>query len=188
MHLETRPTALPGCLELRPPRHADARGLFVKTFHADTFAALGLPTTWAEQFYSHSAAGVLRGLHFQTPPHAHDKLVTCLQGRVWDVVLDLRLGSPTYGRHAVVELSAELGNELFIPAGLAHGFCTLQGTATLLYAVTTGYVPAADAGVRWDSAGIPWPLAEPLLSARDAALPLLADYPSPFLDPDSGRA
>jgi dTDP-4-dehydrorhamnose 3,5-epimerase len=178
--LDVVPTRLPGCVELRPAVHRDARGSFVKVFHAEHFRALGLPTDWREEYWSESAAGVLRGLHFQTPPHAHDKLVYCTRGAVLDIALDLRRGSPTEGQHAQVELSARQGNALFLPAGTAHGFWVSDGPAVLVYKVTTTWAPEHDTGVRWDSAGIPWPDRAPLVSERDAALPRLADFASPF--------
>jgi dTDP-4-dehydrorhamnose 3,5-epimerase len=173
-------TSLRGCFELRPEIREDVRGRFVKTFSRELFARLGLSVDFVEQFYSVSRKGVLRGLHFQLPPRALDKLVTCIEGKVLDVLLDLRRGSGTYGRHIVLELSAETANEVYIPAGLAHGFYTLSERATLLYGTTCAYSPEHDTGIRWDSAGIPWPDAQPIVSPRDAALPALADFLSPF--------
>lgn len=173
------PSALPGCVALQPRVLADARGRFVKTFHAEAFRALGLETAFVEQYYSHSQAGVVRGMHFQRPPAQHAKLVYCTAGEVFDVVLDLRVGSPTYGQAATFTLSAEQGNALYIPAGLAHGFCALV-EATLVYNVTSVYAPEQDDGVRWDSIGVDWPVAAPLVSPRDALFPALADFASPF--------
>jgi dTDP-4-dehydrorhamnose 3,5-epimerase len=110
----------------------------------------------------------------------HVKLVACIAGEVLDAVVDLRQGSPTFHRHLLIELSAEKANLLYIPPGMAHGFYTLSGSATVLYSVSTQHSPAHDAGVRWDSAGIPWPNPDPLLSPRDAALPPLSSFDSPF--------
>ena len=158
----------------------DTRGRFIKTFHAERFHEHGLRTDWTEQYYTTSAPGVLRGLHFQRPPHDHAKLVYCIVGQVGDVGVDLRVGSPSYGQYVMLELSAMQGNMLYLPTGLAHGFCTQDEPATLVYNVTTIYNPESDAGIRWDSANIPWPIEKPLLSDRDQGFPGLADFDSPF--------
>ncbi|BBL74474.1 dTDP-4-dehydrorhamnose 3,5-epimerase family protein [Methylomagnum ishizawai] len=178
---EARATVLPGCLELRPRIVGDGRGRFVKVFHAEAFAALGLETVYPEEYYSVSKAGVIRGLHFQIPPMDHAKLVYCVAGRIQDAALDIRRGSPTYGRSLTLELSAELGNMLYLPSGLAHGFCVLGETAVVVYKTSRPYSPAHDSGLRWDSAGIPWHTAEPILSERDQGHPPLAGYASPFV-------
>lgn len=178
-------TVIPGCIELRPKVMEDARGRFVKVFHRGAFAEMGLATEYSEEYYSTSRRGVIRGLHFQLPPWAHAKLVYCVQGRVQDVALDLRAGSPSLGRHALVELSGEAGNMLYLPPGLAHGFCVLSDTATLVYKVTSVYSAAHDAGILWNSAGIPWAEANPILSERDRSHPSLADFASPFVYGDS---
>lgn len=173
-------TTIPGCHEVRPRILGDARGRFVKVFSQDAFASAGLATEFAEEYYSVSRQGVIRGLHFQVPPMEHAKLVYCVDGRVQDAVVDLRTGSPGEGRCAVVELSAEEGNMLYIPPGLAHGFCVLSASATLVYKVTSLYSPRHDKGILWDSAGIPWAVKNPVLSDRDRAHPRLADFESPF--------
>lgn len=173
-------TALPGCLELSPPRQQDERGSFVKVFHRDAFAALKLPVDFPEVYYSLSQRDVVRGLHFQTPPAQHAKLVHCPQGRIRDAVVDLRAGSPTFGQHCVVELSSEAANMLYIPPGLAHGFRTLSDTAIVVYHVSSQYSPEHDKGIRWNSAGIAWGIEQPILSERDAAHPALADFATPF--------
>jgi len=172
---------LPGVLEMRPIVRRDKRGRLVKIFQAEFFARRGLATDFVEEYYSVSRQGVLRGLHFQLPPHDHDKLVYCPAGRVLDAVLDLRVGSPAFGRHALFELSAEAANQIYIPAGAAHGFYTLSQEATLVYNVTTVYAPQHDAGLLWSSAGIDWPDQAPLISERDAALPPLSEFVSPFV-------
>lgn len=174
------PTALPGVRLLRPVVRGDARGRFVKLVHREIFRANGLDDDFAEQYYSVSLPGVLRGLHFQLPPHHHHKLVACLAGTVRDVVLDLRRGLPSYGRHVSVTLSAAGGECIYIPPGCAHGFAVQEGPAILLYDVGTVHAPAHDAGIRWDSAGIDWGLREPIISDRDAALPPFAEFVSPF--------
>jgi dTDP-4-dehydrorhamnose 3,5-epimerase len=179
--MDVKQTNIPGCLELVLKPFKDERGTFVKTFRQDLFAEQGLTTLFAEEYYSISQHGVLRGLHFQSPPMDHIKVVYCISGAVLDAVLDLRKGSPTYGRYELFELNAEKANMLYIPAGLAHGFYVTSNHAVMLYKVTTVYSPQLDAGIRWDSAGIPWPDTHPIISARDRDLPLLADFASPFI-------
>ena len=179
--MQATPTALPGCLLLQPRVLEDARGSFVKPYQRDAFLALGLAPDFVEQYYSHSHRGVVRGMHFQRPPAQHDKLVYCVHGEVFDVVLDLRVGSPSYGQAASFILSAEQGNALYIPAGMAHGFCATSELATLVYNVTSIYAPEHDSGVRWDSIGIDWPAEAPLVSPRDAGFAALSDFDSPFL-------
>lgn len=177
---QLKETSISGCVELQPVKRGDARGHFVKVFHEDAFREHGLPSVYAEQYYSRSKRGVLRGLHFQTPPFHHGKLVYCVQGAVLDAAVDLRVGSASYGQHVLIELSAEKANVVFVPAGLAHGVFALSDEAMIVNNTTTVYSAEADAGIAWDSAGIPWPHDEPLLSDRDRALPSLADYRSPF--------
>jgi len=161
-----------GALHLHTPFHPDARGGFGKPFSAAALAAVLPGFEVAEMFWSRSAPGVVRGLHFQRPPTAVAKLVFVTQGRIRDVVLDLRADSPTYRRHAVVELDESSG-AVFVPVGCAHGFEVLDGPATTCYLQGGAFDPATDAGVRWDSAGIEWATAEPVLSDRDRALPTL---------------
>lgn len=173
-------TRIPGCVELQPSVLSDARGAFVKIFNRDEFASLGLAGEWAEQYYSHSKCGVLRGLHFQLPPYQHAKLVFCTAGEVLDVAVDLRKGSPGFGRHVRHVLSAERGNMLYLPTGVAHGFYAVSATTTLVYNVSSVYAPAYDTGIRWDSVGIDWPTASPELSDRDRAFVPFALFDSPF--------
>ena len=176
---ETRDTAIEGCFELQPIVRSDSRGQFVKTFHADYFRSHNLETDWREQYYSVSRKGVLRGMHFQRPPHAHSKLVYCTSGTVLDVVVDLRVGSPTYGNHVSLEISSSATNVLYVPEGLAHGFYALSD-ATVVYNVSTVYSPDHDDGVLWSSIGMDWPDAAPNLSERDMKFSALADFNSPF--------
>ena len=178
--VELIPTALDGCLEIRPFFSEDERGIFVKTFHAERFAELGLPIDWREEYYSSSRKSVLRGMHFQTPPHDHEKLVYCLQGRVLDVVVDLRRASPTFGKHVAIQLNAERGNGLMISKGMAHGFLALSDDVLMAYKVTTVYSPSNDKGIRWDSFGAQWGISQPIISARDAGHPALSEFVSPF--------
>ena len=173
-------TQLPGCYEIQPRVLSDARGCFVKTFHRELFSKHGLATEFSEVYHSMSRRGVLRGLHFQLPPHDHAKLVYCVMGQVLDVAVDLRVGSPSFGQFALFGLSADQANAVYLPTGLAHGFYTLSEQAVIVYQVTTVYVPSHDAGIRWDSVGIPWPNSTPILSERDNQFHELAEYASPF--------
>ncbi|MEX0383158.1 dTDP-4-dehydrorhamnose 3,5-epimerase [Spiribacter sp. 1M153] len=188
MNLRLVETKIPGCYELRARQLGDERGTFVKTYHRNWFESLGLRTDWAEQYYSVSQPGVVRGLHFQLPPHDHAKLVYCVAGRVLDVALDLRKGSPTYGEHIILDLSAEQGNMLYLPPGIAHGFSTYAEPATMVYNVTSVYHPESDTGIRWDSAGIEWPQKTPNLSERDRGFPKLSTFDSPFSFDVVGKA
>ena len=174
------PNIIPGCFEIQPTVLKDERGLFVKTFHEQIFAEHGLETHFSEIYYSRSYKGVLRGLHFQVPPHDHAKLIYCLVGKVKDVVVDLRVGSPTYGKFASFILSAETANMIYVPRGLAHGFYTLSDSAIMVYNVTSVYSPQHDTGIRWDSVGIDWPSDKPIISERDGRFVPLADFESPF--------
>jgi dTDP-4-dehydrorhamnose 3,5-epimerase len=178
--IQIRPTAILGCLELIPEVKPDARGRFFKTFHSDVFAAHGLETNFLEEYFSWSKAGVIRGMHFQTPPYEHTKIVSCLVGSVKDVVVDLRKGSPTFGQTTQLTLSAEKANMLYVPAGLAHGFGVLDGEALMHYKVSSLYAPENDAGIRWDSLGIDWGIKNPILSERDQGFKSLEIYGSPF--------
>lgn len=154
----------------------DFRGSFVKTFHHDSFVQLGLETDWREEYYSVSHKGVLRGMHFQLPPHDHAKIVYCTAGIVLDAVVDLRRDSPTYGHFSLLELSAEKANMLYIPKGLAHGFYTVSESATMLYKVSSIYAVSHDTGILWNSLGIPWPASDPTVSARDSQFPVFSAF------------
>lgn len=173
-------TKIAGCFELQPRVLEDARGRFVKVFHEQAFAAQGLETAFAEEYYSISHKNVIRGLHFQLPPMDHIKMVYCVEGEVLDAVVDLRIGSPTYGQFELLELSSGKANSIYIPKGMAHGFCALSERAIMVYKVSTVYSPEHDAGVLWDSVGIPWPTTTAILSARDEAFPRLDEFTSPF--------
>jgi dTDP-4-dehydrorhamnose 3,5-epimerase len=174
-------TKIPGCFELLPKLQYDARGVFVKTFHAPTFKKFGLATSFKEQYYSISKKNVIRGLHFQTPPYDHAKLIYCTNGEVIDVALDLRIGSPYYGKHISIILNAKKCNMIYIPSGFAHGFCSLSNTSTLVYNTTTVYDSNKDTGVRWDTAGISWPIKKPNLSNKDLQLQDFKNFNSPFV-------
>lgn len=175
-------TELPfGCCFLLQPRvFQDARGRFVKPLVVSQLKAHGLRTDFVEQYHSTSAPGVVRGMHFQTPPHEHAKLVYCADGAVTDVLLDIRRQSPTYGQAIALSLTAESGQALYIAAGIAHGFVALEAPALMVYNVTTEYAPSHDAGVRWDSFGFDWGVLAPVMSERDRSFPAFADFVSPF--------
>ncbi len=175
-----RETVLPGCFELQPFQQQDARGRFVKTFHEPAFRALGLAVDWKEEFVSSSRKGVLRGMHFQTPPHDYVKLVTCLAGRALDVSVDLRARSPTFGQCAALELSAEKCNAVYLPSGLAHGFLALEEGTLVHYKVTCAHAPTHDGGILWSSIPFSWPEPDPILSDRDRSFPSLHAFRSPF--------
>lgn len=170
---------------IRPRRFGDQRGWFTESYNRVRESAAGIDVDFCQDNHSLSVAPwTLRGIHFQRMPHAQAKLVRCVRGRIWDVAIDLRRQSPTWLHHVAVELSAENGHALFVPAGYGHGFVTLEPDCEVIYKVDAYYAPAADAGIRWDdpALGIAWPEAmqAPMLSDKDAALPLLADAAPDF--------
>jgi len=169
-------TSLPGCVVVEPAVFGDDRGFFFETWNADRYGQQGLPTKFVQSNVSSSSRGVLRGLHYQWP-NPQGKLVSVLEGEVYDVAVDIRHGSPTFGQWAAVVLSAENKRQFWIPEGFAHGFAVLSDRAIFSYLCTAQYDKAADAGVRWNdpAIGIDWPVSAPLLSAKDEAAPLLAD-------------
>ncbi|WP_017294112.1 dTDP-4-dehydrorhamnose 3,5-epimerase [Geminocystis herdmanii] len=176
-------TKRPNCYQLQPKKFEDNRGSFVKTFHEEIFQDLGLDTNFAEEYYSFSYQNVVRGLHFQLPPHEHIKIVYCVQGAVKDVVVDLRVNSPTYGQFEIFDLSAEKANLIYIPSGLAHGFAVMSETAIMMYKVSTVYHPESDTGIRYDSLGIPWEIDKPIISQRDSSFIPFVEFQSPFIYP-----
>lgn len=171
---------LVGTYLISPKVVADHRGCFVKTFHADAFAEIGFRFQPAEEFYSVSRKNVIRGMHFQLPPHDHEKIVYCVTGRALDVLLDLRRESATYGKTAAAVLSADNNQQFLIPKGVAHGFAAMEERTTIVYQVSSVHAPSHDAGVLWSSIGFDWGIKQPILSERDRSLPLLAAFPSPF--------
>jgi dTDP-4-dehydrorhamnose 3,5-epimerase len=173
---------IPDVVLVRARRLGDARGFFSELYRASAYAAAGIVGPFVQDNLARSGPRVLRGLHFQAPPHAQGKLVHVVRGSVFDVAVDLRRRSSTFGRWVGCELSAESGELLWIPPGFAHGYAVLSDGADLAYKVTEEYRPELDRGVRWDdpALAIAWPLADPVLSARDLALPALADLESPF--------
>ena len=168
-------TSLPGCLVIEPRVFEDDRGFFYETLNLDRLAMHGLALDVRQANVSRSRRGVIRGLHYQWPmPQA--KLVSVLQGEVLDVAVDIRRGSPTFGRYTSVLLSGENRRQMWIPEGFAHGFATVSDEALLTYICSETYQPAADAAIRWDDPqlAIDWPVTDPLLSPKDAAAPLLS--------------
>lgn len=182
MQIET--TALSGVLILTPPRFGDERGWFCETWNAPRLAAAGVDIAFVQDNHSMSArVGTLRGLHYQSPPRAQDKLVRCPRGAIFDVAVDARAGSPTYGQWVGVELSAANGRQLLVPKGFLHGFVTREAETEVQYKCSDVYAPDCDGGVRWDdpTLGIDWGLSgDPVLSAKDAVQPLFAGWQSPF--------
>lgn len=177
--------SLPGLVLIRPARHGDARGWFSEVWRRDQWEAAGVKAEFVQDNQSFSAqTGTVRGLHFQLPPFAQAKLVRCVSGRVLDVAVDLRRSSPGFGKAVSVELTAEGGEQLFIPAGFAHGFCTLEPDSGLAYKVDAYYSAAHDRGVRWNDPafGIEWPVSEgeAVLSAKDKVQPFFADLTDLF--------
>lgn len=165
---------------IRPRRFDDLRGFFVETWNRRTFAEAGIDVDFVQDNASLSkSAGTIRGLHFQRAPRAQAKLVRVVRGRAFDVAVDIRPGSSSFGRHVSAELTMEGGEQLFVPEGFAHGFCTLEAGTEVAYKVSDFYSPEQDAGIRFDdpALGIAWPLQgrEPVISARDRELPLLAE-------------
>ncbi len=169
--------AVPDVILIEPRRHGDARGFFMETYKRSDFVANGIPEAFVQDNYSRSAKGVLRGLHYQLAPQAQGKLVTCIQGEVFDVAVDIRPDSPTFAKWVGVTLSSEQPRLMYIPPGFAHGFCVLSESADFSYKVTAEYSQAHERGVVWNDPQIAvvWPLAAPLLSGRDSQLPLLRD-------------
>jgi dTDP-4-dehydrorhamnose 3,5-epimerase len=166
-----------------PFRHSDHRGYFGETYSRRRYAEKGFDVEFVQDNHSLSyCVGTLRGLHFQAPPAAQGKLVRCGRGAIFDVAVDIRCGSPTYGQWEGYELTAENGHQLYVPVGFAHGFVTLEPDSEIVYKCTDYYAPETEGAVRWDSCGIEWPLpGDPILSDKDAVAPALADFDSPFI-------
>ena len=177
------PTAIPDVLVIMPQRLGDARGWFAEIWNDSSFAAVGIDMDFVQDNHSYSAeAGTLRGLHYQAPPYAQDKLVRCTRGAIFDVAVDVRKGSPTFGRWVREELNAENGKQVFVPKGFLHGFVSLLPNSEVQYKVSNYYNAESDGSVRWDSLGIDWVLdAPPILSAKDADAPAFEYWASPFI-------
>ncbi len=169
-------TKLDGVVLIEPEVHGDARGFMVETFRRDTWAELGVDVEFVQHNHSRSSKGTLRGLHFQTEP-GQAKLVRCPRGRIFDVAVDLRTGSATYGEWEGYELDDEAHRQLFVPAGFGHGFAVLSEIADVTYLLSSTYDPATESGIAWDDpeVGVEWPVEDPLLSERDKGAPRLAE-------------
>ena len=180
-----RPLAIPDVLLLQPDVHEDERGYLSETYNRRDFAEVGIRVDFVQDNQSFSRqAGTIRGLHYQAPPRAQAKLVRVLRGRILDVAVDIRKGSPTFGQHVAVELSAENRLQLFIPEGFAHGFCTLEGDTEVFYKLSAHHAPECEHGIIFDdpTLSIPWPVKreEAVISARDLSLPRFSELPEHF--------
>jgi dTDP-4-dehydrorhamnose 3,5-epimerase len=183
--MEVHTLGIDGLKVFQPRQFSDARGFFSETYSAPALAEAGIDAVFVQDNHSLSRdAGVIRGLHFQIPPHAQDKLVRVVRGSIFDVAVDIRVGSPTFGKHASVDLSAENWKQLFVPKGFAHGFCTLEPDTEVIYKVSAPYAPDADRGIAWDdpALAIAWPLdgRMPILSDKDQNHPELNTLPAVF--------
>lgn len=174
-------TAIDGLCIIEPARFGDDRGWFSETWHQAKLTAAGLEMAFVQDNHSFSATkGTLRGLHYQCPPHAQAKLVRCTRGAILDVAVDVRKGSPTYGRWVTVELTAANGRQLLVPVGFLHGFVTLKDDTEVQYKCSDYYAPDCDRAIRWDSLGIDWGADNPIISAKDANAVPFAQFESPF--------
>ncbi|WP_022821837.1 dTDP-4-dehydrorhamnose 3,5-epimerase [Hymenobacter norwichensis] len=180
--MEIKQHALAGVVEFIPRVFGDARGAFFESFSARVMEEAGVRENWVQDNQSRSDKGVLRGLHFQRPPHAQAKLVRVAQGRALDVIVDLRRDSATYGQHVQVELDAQRYNMLYVPVGFAHGFVALEDDTLFLYKCSGYYQPSAEGGILWNDPGlnINWGIDNPKVSDKDQILPVLEGFESPF--------
>lgn len=186
MRVDKTAAAIPGCLILRSAPFRDDRGAFVKTYNKGAFRGIGIEDDFVEEYYSVSRRGVVRGMHFQLPPSDHAKIVYCVRGSAFDVFLDARPSSPSFGSHGSCRISGGDGTMVYLPKGIAHGFQALEEDTILCYRVSSGYDPERDSGVRWDPFGCEWPEPPVSISGRDSALiPFRDAVPAFFL---GGRA
>ena len=173
------------CIHIKSKRHSDHRGFFAETYSRRKYSELGISDEFVQDNHSHSReVGTLRGLHFQAPPYAQAKLVRCGRGALFDVAVDIRRGSPTYGQWEGYELSAENGDQLYVPVGFAHGFLTLEPDSEIVYKCSDYYAPETEGAIIWNDPdiGIDWPTnADPILSNKDGVAPFLSDLESPFV-------
>lgn len=174
---------IPDVILIEPKVFSDVRGFFIETYKKSEFKANGIPNNFIQDNYSHSTKGILRGLHYQKQPQAQGKLITVLKGKVFDVAVDIRKGSPTYGQWIGVTLSDNKVQMLYIPVGFAHGFCVLSDEVDFIYKVTAEYAAELDRGIIWNdpTINVEWPIENPLLSAKDKRLPFLHDADSDFV-------
>ena len=174
-------TEIEGLYLIKPKILGDSRGKFVKIFHAETFDKHHLSYNFKESYYSTSQKNVLRGMHFQTPPHDHEKMVYVTNGAILDVVVDIRKNSPTYGNYVSQNLSAENGYAFYIPKGCAHGFLSLEDNTNVTYMQTSMYSPNNDGGINPQSFGFDWGIETPITSDRDLTFPDFVDFDTPFI-------
>lgn len=182
MSFTFHPLTIRDVVLIRPTRHVDDRGVFAEVYREEAFRRGGIDARFVQDNLVRSVQGVLRGLHYQVPPSAQGKLVGVVEGRIWDVAVDLRKGGPTYGRWVARTLDVETGELLWIPPGFAHGYCVLSETADVMYKVTQPYVAKLNRGIRWNDPklGIPWPVTDPVLSERDRKQPDFDRAENPF--------
>lgn len=182
MSFTFEPLRIRDVVAIQPNRHLDDRGFFAEIYRESTFQAAGIDASFVQANVTRSQRGVLRGLHYQLPPHQQGKLVGVVQGRIFDVAVDLRVGGPTYGKWVTRTLDVEAGEFLWIPPGFAHGYVVLTQTADVLYQVTSEYKPESNRGIRWDdpNLGIQWPVDDPILSEVDRRQPTFARADNPF--------
>ncbi len=173
-------TGIPGCYIIKPRIFSDERGTFIKVFHSELFEKLGLRSDFREEYYSVSSKGVIRGLHFQTPPSQHVKCISCLNGSIFDAIVDLRKNSPSFGRNFTIELKSSEPAILYIAEGIAHGFMALEDNTVFLNKTTTVFDPENDTGIHYNSCGIDWPGIPGIVSEKDQNMIPLNDYDSPF--------
>ena len=174
-------TGINGCYEIFPKIFEDHRGLFVKPYNIEEFKKIGIRFKVYESFFVTSNLNVLRGMHFQAPPKSVDKLITCLDGKVFDVLIDLRKNSISYLHTFTTILDSELRNMIFAPKGIAHGYYTLMDNSLVLYGCSNVHFPRKDIGIKWDSIGVQWPIvSEPIISDKDSNFIKLSDFRSPF--------
>lgn len=172
---------IPGVFEIDMFHAGDDRGMFVKPYHKNTLNEQGLVSEFRESFYSTNKKGVIRGMHFQHPPHDHAKIVYCTHGRLLDVILDIRVGSPTYGKATCIELSSDNFKAAYLPTGVAHGFCVLEDDTTMIYLTSTVHSSTADDGLLFNSFDFEWPISNGIHSERDLEFKPLAEFDSPFI-------
>ena len=180
--MEVTPTEIPDVLSIKPTVHGDPRGFFLETWHAERYEAAGIKSHFVQDNHSRSQRGILRGLHVQLDP-AQGKLVRCVAGEIWDVAVDARRGSPTFGQHVAATLSGENFHQLWIPPGFLHGFCAMSDFADVEYKCTAPYRPEGEIAVAWNdpALAIPWPISIPTLSDRDRAAGPLSDFENRLL-------
>ena len=183
MPFKSEPGPLPGVVVVSPVFHDDNRGTFFEMYKRSEFRELGIDLDFVQDNFSHSVANVVRGLHFQFPPAAQAKLVSVVKGRIIDAIVDIRVGSPGYGKWFSVELSEHNRKSLFVPEGFAHGFQVLSDEADVHYKCSAEFDPATEGGIRWNDpdVAIVWPVTDPVISGRDAALPTLSELANKFV-------